>query len=192
MTQSFAEQLFGKRFKDLSPQEKLKYQAEYKRYKREGLEVPKRNEYNRSRAEYRRKRRERGLDRDHWNEVEANRRASSHTHKVRKRHGEHISSKITTKELAQWWEAQEKVCYLCGDEGKDFDHIIPLSRGGEHSLSNLRICCTSCNSVKSGSTPEELLASIPNKREALEKQLAAIQTRLDKLDAMEGRLRAAL
>lgn len=192
MTLSFAEHLFGKRYKDLTITEKRKYQAEYNRHRREGLDIPARNAYNKHKAEYRRQRREAGRDADKWNAVEANRRAASHNNKVRNRYGEAVSSNLPTKELAAWWEVQDKVCYLCEEEGKDFDHVVPLSRGGEHSLSNIRICCTSCNSMKSKNTLEELLHSIPNKKQALEQELLAIQSKLAKLSIMESNLQATV
>jgi 5-methylcytosine-specific restriction endonuclease McrA len=50
-------------------------------------------------------------------------------------------------------------CYLCGqptDPGASpfapssptVDHVVPLSRGGEHSMANARTACLSCNSAK--------------------------------------------
>jgi 5-methylcytosine-specific restriction endonuclease McrA len=41
----------------------------------------------------------------------------------------------------------EGICALCGGEGADtVDHIIPRSRGGDHSMSNLRAAHRVCNS----------------------------------------------
>jgi 5-methylcytosine-specific restriction endonuclease McrA len=34
------------------------------------------------------------------------------------------------------------------EENRSFDHIDPVSRGGEHSLANLVVCCQACNSGK--------------------------------------------
>ncbi|KNX39496.1 hypothetical protein VV01_14570 [Luteipulveratus halotolerans] len=50
-------------------------------------------------------------------------------------------------------------CYLCGTDtskatspfdprSATVDHVVPLSRGGEHTLTNLRCCCLHCNSSK--------------------------------------------
>lgn len=50
-------------------------------------------------------------------------------------------------------------CYACGADTKDVadpfdprsatvDHVVPLSRGGEHTMSNMRCCCLHCNSAK--------------------------------------------
>jgi len=43
------------------------------------------------------------------------------------------------------------VCEKCKKPCEDnyhFDHIVPLSRGGDHSQSNLQILCASCNRKK--------------------------------------------
>lgn len=53
-------------------------------------------------------------------------------------------------------------CYLCGvtltawDSATGWvptmatlDHVIPLAKGGAHSMDNLRACCAGCNSAKS-------------------------------------------
>lgn len=56
--------------------------------------------------------------------------------------------------------AKAKVCCYCGYEfqkskEKSLDHIVPLSKGGLHSASNVDICCVLCNSRKSDKLPEE-------------------------------------
>lgn len=51
-------------------------------------------------------------------------------------------------------------CAYCGKETDDvsrsLDHIMPQSRGGEHTLENLVVCCRRCNSAKRDRTPEEM------------------------------------
>lgn len=51
-------------------------------------------------------------------------------------------------------------CYLCGKiipvGHRHVDHIIPLSRGGKHTPSNLAIACDVCNEKKSCKMPEEI------------------------------------
>lgn len=39
-------------------------------------------------------------------------------------------------------------CAYCGGKFEHIDHVIPLSKGGPHCLSNLRPACASCNSSK--------------------------------------------
>lgn len=48
-------------------------------------------------------------------------------------------------------------CVYCGVDGVplELDHVIPKSRGGDHSLENLVSACKSCNSSKGAKTPEE-------------------------------------
>jgi 5-methylcytosine-specific restriction endonuclease McrA len=36
------------------------------------------------------------------------------------------------------------------------DHVIPLSKGGNSTFSNLVSCCKACNSYKDNKTPEEI------------------------------------
>lgn len=59
-------------------------------------------------------------------------------------------------------------CYLCDcetpaslrgtyeDNAPELDHVVPLSRGGEHSYANLRCACRKCNLIKSDLMLEEI------------------------------------
>lgn len=51
-------------------------------------------------------------------------------------------------------------CYLCSDpitfEEMHLDHVIPLSRGGEHSYANVKAACARCNLVKGSKLLSEL------------------------------------
>lgn len=52
-------------------------------------------------------------------------------------------------------------CYICNNETyknatdknklRTIDHVIPISKGGDSSIDNLRICCYPCNIEKSDS-----------------------------------------
>jgi 5-methylcytosine-specific restriction endonuclease McrA len=47
-------------------------------------------------------------------------------------------------------------CAYCGSKKElTIDHILPKSRGGKNSWSNLITCCLSCNLKKGDKTPEE-------------------------------------
>ena len=55
-------------------------------------------------------------------------------------------------------------CYLTGDDidiqrtsTYQFDHKIPISRGGDNSLDNLGICTTQANQSKRNQTPDEFI-----------------------------------
>ena len=47
---------------------------------------------------------------------------------------------------------RKEICIYCNNkiprEQRSMDHIIPISRGGLHSIENLVMCCKSCNSSK--------------------------------------------
>ena len=49
------------------------------------------------------------------------------------------------------------LCKYCGVRADSHDHIIPLSRGGAHSLDNLQLVCWSCNRAKWTMTEDEFL-----------------------------------
>lgn len=47
-------------------------------------------------------------------------------------------------------------CIYCGDRSNlTIDHVIPSSRGGDNSWTNLVACCFKCNNRKGNRTPEE-------------------------------------
>lgn len=56
------------------------------------------------------------------------------------------------------------VCHICKKEtipGEiHFDHIFPLSRGGEHSMDNIAVSHASCNLRKNNKTLEEYYATL--------------------------------
>ena len=53
-----------------------------------------------------------------------------------------------------------KVCTYCATTVGpfDFDHILPVSRGGSNDPSNLTLACASCNRSKGGQTLSEWMA----------------------------------
>lgn len=68
-----------------------------------------------------------------------------------------------TQAIVNWmhgWRKKRRVpCYWCGNKVSGrvahADHIIPLSRGGPHALSNLVVACSSCNNRKLAKLPSE-------------------------------------
>lgn len=53
------------------------------------------------------------------------------------------------------WKDREKTsaAIVCGDSYPSIDHVIPLSKGGEHSWENVRLAHRICNSIKADSNP---------------------------------------
>ncbi len=48
------------------------------------------------------------------------------------------------------WNRDAGKCVLCrGDEKLEFDHIIPISKGGANTYRNLQLLCENCNRKKS-------------------------------------------
>ncbi|GGN92087.1 TerD family protein [Nocardia rhizosphaerihabitans] len=63
--------------------------------------------------------------------------------------GQRDSRSIPQDVKAQVWQRDGGRCVECGDgHYLEFDHIIPLSRGGATSAANLQILCRACNRAK--------------------------------------------
>jgi 5-methylcytosine-specific restriction endonuclease McrA len=46
-------------------------------------------------------------------------------------------------------------CQYCGGPAESIDHVLPRSKGGDHSWENVVACCRSCNIRKADRTPRE-------------------------------------
>ena len=62
---------------------------------------------------------------------------------------------VTTEALKQLLIKQDNKCYICKNEldhitprQAHIDHIVPLSKGGSHVLSNIAWACANCNLKK--------------------------------------------
>lgn len=58
---------------------------------------------------------------------------------------------ITKRELERLLNRQQHSCYICAarlDHTKELDHIIPIARGGQHSIGNVAWACHYCNRHK--------------------------------------------
>lgn len=89
---------------------------------------------------------------------EAKIRTSSYDHL---RRAQKLSSKIqiTHEEIVEL-KTSSAFCAYClvawrAGDMKTLDHILPLSKGGCHTVNNLCVCCKSCNSSKHKATLEE-------------------------------------
>lgn len=82
-----------------------------------------------------------------------------------KRRALKAAAAVNLKGIKNWMRLVRRepiaFCEYCGRsvEGKSvhFDHIVPLSKGGHHSLENLCISCPSCNLRKGAKSAESLL-----------------------------------
>ncbi|MGY2007950.1 TerD family protein [Nocardia gipuzkoensis] len=63
--------------------------------------------------------------------------------------GQRDTRSIPQEVKAQVWQRDGGRCVECGDgHYLEFDHVIPLSRGGATSAANLQILCRACNRAK--------------------------------------------
>ncbi|WP_371859879.1 TerD family protein [Nocardia uniformis] len=63
--------------------------------------------------------------------------------------GQRDTRNISQEVKAEVWQRDGGKCVECGDSHYlEFDHIIPLSRGGATSSANLQILCRACNRAK--------------------------------------------
>ena len=60
--------------------------------------------------------------------------------------------KVADRDLLRLTSAS---CYHCGASSEHIDHIIPISRGGSHSIGNLGPMCAQCNQSKGAKTYAE-------------------------------------
>lgn len=77
--------------------------------------------------------------------------ASKHRHQARTR-GREVDL-VLRKEIKRLYHSP---CIYCGTEERiTLDHLIPLSRGGNHTIGNLASACRSCNASKGNKLPIE-------------------------------------
>jgi 5-methylcytosine-specific restriction endonuclease McrA len=81
---------------------------------------------------------------------------AANRHRARKLNSQ-IGSMSQVEVQAKWdyWAGQ---CWMCGTQATAWDHVKPLSKGGTHTLANLRPACKPCNSSKSAKWPFRLAA----------------------------------
>jgi hypothetical protein len=132
------------------------YRSEYDRRYREANREKKREHNRRYREANREKGQERG--RKHY---EANREKYRENNRAWKKANPEKMRAYEAKRRALKVEAKTfpsandyvrsvygKPCFFCGAVSDTHEHIIPLSRGGDHSEGNIVPACGSCNSSK--------------------------------------------
>lgn len=81
---------------------------------------------------------------------------SVHRNKEHKRRSKTKQGDVTAQQLLEL-QQNAKVCYWCNASLKNkkvhIDHYVPLSKGGEHTLSNLVVSCDKCNLRKNAKDP---------------------------------------
>ena len=74
-------------------------------------------------------------------------RAKSKARKVAQRGG--TPTPLSPTHLWQHWCRFEHCCAYCGCSGDlEIEHVVPISKGGQHHLGNIVPACTRCNSSK--------------------------------------------
>lgn len=61
-----------------------------------------------------------------------------------------VSDAPTAKQIS---DLMKDPCLYCGEPSKHADHVIPLSRGGDHTIDNLVPSCAACNFSKGAKLP---------------------------------------
>jgi 5-methylcytosine-specific restriction endonuclease McrA len=59
-------------------------------------------------------------------------------------------TRIPEKIRIKVWQRDEGKCARCGSREKlEYDHIVPISKGGSNTLRNIELLCEECNRAKS-------------------------------------------
>jgi len=95
--------------------------------------------------------------------------ATFRSREIARRHASEIAPKspddgTLTKQVVARLFAATRDCPYCGrrmcSRDKSLDHLIPRSRGGEHGLVNVAVCCLQCNLKKARRTALEFMCGL--------------------------------
>lgn len=75
--------------------------------------------------------------------AKAMRKAVWHRYRSKK-----IKGNVTTDQINELFKNQKNCIRCTSIEYLEIDHIIPLSKGGHHSIENLQLLCRKCNRSK--------------------------------------------
>lgn len=80
-------------------------------------------------------------------------------------------------------------CFYCGRHvgrsTSNLDHVVPQSRGGRHSPSNLVLSCLDCNRDKAADSPSEWLERTRAKLKALRRLSASLAAKIEEHNLAE-------
>lgn len=96
-------------------------------------------------ARARQKRQQSSWGKQNPDKEKARRRAVHRNRRARKKSAEGV---ITQKKWRALLTSSGGKCSYCGLPGSTMDHIVPLSRGGVHAISNIAVACLRCNVAK--------------------------------------------
>jgi len=101
--------------------------------------------------------------RDRWNKQNPGKLIA----RQQKRRALKRAATVNLKNIERWIQSvrskQTAICYYCQkpipSEKIHFDHIVPLSRGGAHSVGNLCVSCQPCNNRKHAKSVQAFVIS---------------------------------
>jgi len=136
---------FEKRQKLIELEKQKKIEEENRQEEKRARQERKDQEYKeRIKRDLLRKEREMELASEAIKELEAEGKLSKDHYKKhdRKPIPSHIKQAV--------WNRDKQQCVNCGSQmNLEFDHIVPVSRGGSNSVKNIQLLCLSCNRTKS-------------------------------------------
>ena len=71
-----------------------------------------------------------------------NRAVARNPESCRKEHDWHLRERVLQVAIAKLVHERDGMCVMCGDPGREIDHIVPVHLGGDDSVGNLRLLCS--------------------------------------------------
>lgn len=95
-----------------------------------------------------------------WGKAHRELKTAHENHRRARKLNATVADPVLIQNWERSWKQKTRVtCYWCKGKFKPkkchSDHVIPLSKGGEHSLRNLAISCAKCNVTKNAKSLEE-------------------------------------